>query len=300
VRIFLIGGSGYVGRHLTRRLAAEGRQVTALARSAGAADIIAQAGGRPLLASLDDAPAVAQASDLADAVIYVAQFPTVAEETCAVRAGLDRCAGKDKIFVMTSGTGVLCRDPGGGWSEPVHAEDDPFDPHPLLRDRVLLEDEVRARSGEIGRAMVIRPPQVYGHGGSVALPGMIAEARRRGFVPFVGPGLSIWSNVHVDDLCDLYIRMLDAGSGGSLYHAVGGEHCERHLALEVGNAMGLPARSIAISDIAGPYRSLAGCSSRSRAIRSRDELGWRPRSTDMFTDLLSGSYFTALQDEGIL
>lgn len=295
MRFFIVGGSGYVGRHLVSRLVAEGHETVCLARSDTASAAVRSAGGLPLLATLDD-DTILQAETLAaEVIIYVAQFPSVAEETAAVRAGLARCRGHDKTFIMTSGTGVLCRDAGGIWSPHVYSEDDPFEPHPLLKDRVALEWEVRRASDAVGRTIVIRPPQVYGHGESVALPGMIARARELGFVPYIGAGLAIWSTVHVDDLVDLYIRATAAGTGGALYHAVGGEHCERHLAIEIALAMGIPARSISAEDLDGPYQSLAGCSSRSRAFRSCEELGWTPRAIDLFSDLTLGSYADELR-----
>src|SRR3546814_8169345 len=244
MRIFIVGASGYVGGHLVRSLVHSGYEVAALARSGEAACRITALGARACACDLSADDMLAREHERADAIIYVAQFPSVSEERSAVEAGLRRIAGSGKTFVMTSGTGVLCRDPGGVWSAHIYAEDDPFEPHELLKSRVDLEQQVRHASTQGIRSIVIRPPQVYGHGGSVALPQIIARARELGFVPYIGQGLNIWSNVHIDGLVDLYVRALERGKSGALYHAVGGEHCERHLAESVGAMLCCPARSI--------------------------------------------------------
>lgn len=61
MRIFLSGGSGFVGRHLLRRLHAEGHEVVASVRSSQAAEAVKREGATPWHGTLVDRPLVAQA-----------------------------------------------------------------------------------------------------------------------------------------------------------------------------------------------------------------------------------------------
>ncbi|MGW6792639.1 NAD-dependent epimerase/dehydratase family protein [Streptomyces chartreusis] len=54
MRIFLTGGSGFVGQHLTRRLRSEGHDVVALAHSAASAQKVATVGAEPVRGDLLD------------------------------------------------------------------------------------------------------------------------------------------------------------------------------------------------------------------------------------------------------
>jgi nucleoside-diphosphate-sugar epimerase len=52
---------------------------------------------------------------------------------------------------------------------------------------------------------------------------LIEQARKSGIVRYVGRGANIWSNVHIDDLVDLYIAALDRAPAGSFYFVENGE-----------------------------------------------------------------------------
>ncbi len=72
MKIIVTGGSGFVGEHLVRRLAADGHTVLALARSVASADKVRTLGATPLPGDLDspdelDLPAV-------DAVVHAAAY----------------------------------------------------------------------------------------------------------------------------------------------------------------------------------------------------------------------------------
>ena len=54
---------------------------------------------------------------------------------------------------------------------------------------------------------------IYGHGAavdgdSVQLPRLLRAGAKSGVVRHVGPGRNIWSNVHIDDVADLYLLAL--------------------------------------------------------------------------------------------
>ena len=148
--------------------------------------------------------------------------------------------------------------------------------------------------------MVIRPPMIYGHGRSNQVPLFFKSALEIGRVTYVGRGLNIFSNVHVDDLAALYSLALEKGTAGALYHAVGGEANNRAIAEAVGEVLNLPVEGMeieALCKLRERDRDRIGLglavNSRSRAARARAELGWRPHCVDLIDDIRSGSYWSA-------
>ena len=58
--------------------------------------------------------------------------------------------------------------------------------------------------------------------GSVQIPKLIEEAQK-GVARHIGRGLNVWSNVHIDDVSDLFLLALEHSAPGSLYYAENGE-----------------------------------------------------------------------------
>lgn len=73
------------------------------------------------------------------------------------------------------------------------------------------------------RAMVVRPPLIWGYGGSRQVPWIFETITKTGGACFIGAGLNVYSHVHVDDLAYLYCLALQRGVAGALYHSVAGE-----------------------------------------------------------------------------
>ncbi len=208
----------------------------------------------------------------------------------AVAALLDRMQGSGKTFIFTSGTGVLGQRTEGGWSQDSFSEYDSFVPARTLVRRVETEDLVRAAEQRGVRGMVIRPPLVWGPGDHGHIANIYRSVAVTGAACYVGPGLNCYSNVHIDDLTDLFERVLDRGVAGALYHAVAGETPNRWIAECVARDLGCETRSVSLTeafDIWGKFATLIvmAASSRSRAIRAREELGWTPQHADMLSQI---------------
>jgi nucleoside-diphosphate-sugar epimerase len=115
MRVFLTGGTGYLGSAIAAQLVARGHAVTGLARSDRSAAVLAAAGVTPLLGDLADADVLREAVRDADGVIHAGfshddwgrMDEAFAQDERAVEAMLDALAGSDKSFVYTSGSGVL-------------------------------------------------------------------------------------------------------------------------------------------------------------------------------------------------
>jgi len=281
MRIFVLGATGYLGGGLVARFVADGHQVRGLARTAQAAAALEAREVAPVLGDLElDPDGALDAAGQADAVVFAPQL-LIEPERQVVGAFLDRMAGSGRTFVFTSGTGVLGRLTAGDWCEETFAEDDPFIPYKLVAGRVQTESLVRAAADRGVRALVIRPPLIWGptpHG-HVALT--YQSVAKTGAACYVGRGLNMYSHVHVEDLANLYALALEKGASGALYHAVSGEVANRWIAESVARDLGVEARSVTLDeaiDIWGKFVTLImlGVSSRSRSPRARRELGWTP------------------------
>jgi nucleoside-diphosphate-sugar epimerase len=285
VKIFLTGASGYIGGSVAAALRSAGHEVLGLVRSPHKVDQLAASGITPVLGDLNDAALLARAARDADAVVHTAD----ADHRAAADAMLGALAGSGKAFLHTSGSSIVG---DGAWGEPsdrIYADDTPFRPGPGRVARVAVNERVLAAAREGVRAMVITPSLIYGagrglHRESVQIPRLVALAKKSGVPRHVGRGENIWSNVHIDDLVDVYLRVLEKGSAGASYYAENGESSMREACAAIGRALGLGERTApmtkeeAIAEFGeGPATYSYGSNSRVRATRARRELGWSPR-----------------------
>ncbi len=295
MQILILGAGGYLGGALARKFLSDGHRVAALARGADKAKGFARLGLEPLTGGLDDLISLRDAIAAMDAVVLAAAIPFDQEWPVAdsLIAALE---GSGKPFIMTSGTAVLSHEtPNGEWRQETYAEDEPFTPPPWIAMRVETEAKVRAAASRGVRSMVVRPPLIWGHGGSKQVPAIFQSVTNTGAACYIGAGLNLYSHVHVDDLAAIYALALEKGQAGALYHAVAGEVCWRTLARAVAKVSGVEARGVGIDqarDIWGPFIGplFFGVSSRSRAVRTRHDLGWSPTHLDLEDDILHGSY----------
>lgn len=301
--VFVIGAGGYVGTSICEALAAAGHRVTGLARSAASAAALAGKGHGAAEGDAADPGAIAALADGFDATIVCATLP-FEEEAGFLRALLDRYAGSGRALVFTSGTAVLSIEtPDGEWREESFAEDDPFTAPAWMQVRVDTETMFRSYAERGVKAMVVRPPLIWGRGGSYQIPAIFDSIAKTGSACYRGLGLNLYSNVHVDDLAEVYRLALERGAPGALYHAVSGEADFRSLAEAAAQAMGCAARSVDFAEAVAIWGErfaplFFGVSSRSRAPRTRAELGWTPRHLDVIEDVRNGSYKARYAGEG--
>lgn len=281
MKIVVFGASGYIGQYVTARLVADGHAVSAFARSAASAEFVAGLGAVPARGDLDNLAETVALVQAHDVVVWIAQL-MLEDELRTVEAMLTALAGTGKTFIFTSGTSLMSIPTNGDWIENNYAEDEPFVPRRQIAPRLDIENRVRAAAAAGVRAMVIRPPLIWGNGGSKIIADLYHSARVTGSVCYIGRGLNVYSNVHVDDLAALYSLAIDNGVAGALYHAVSGEVSYGVIAATVARHLGVPARSISIAEGCDIWdKFMAGivlCScSRQRSPRARTELGWVPQ-----------------------
>lgn len=272
MRVFVTGGTGYVGAAVVRRLVEAGHAVSALARSDDGAARLAASGSEVVRGALEDADALAAAARAADAVVHAAATGRAGQDAVdrsAVEAMLGALGGSGRRFVYTSGAWVL-GDTGGA----VAAEDAPLRPAALVAWRAEVERRVRGADGV--RGVVVRPGLVHGRGGGMAA-GWVAAGRRKGVVRFVGDGAQRVNPVHVDDLADLYLLALDAPAG-TVLHGVAETVPTREAVEAAAAAAGARAEAWALEEARaalGPYADALVLDQRLSAEAAR-ALGWAP------------------------
>lgn len=284
MRVFITGASGYIGGSVAHGLVGAGHDVRGLVRSVGRARAVEDRGIDPVIGTLDDADLLADEAAAADAVINCA----VADHRGAVEAVLPALRGSGKLFLHTSGSSVVADLAGGEAGDAVYDESTPLEPLPGRASRVAIDELVLAAAADGVRAVVIRPTLIYGagrgvHRDSIQVPWLVALAQKHGVPKHIGPGANIWSNVHIDDLIDLYLRIVEAAPAGALYYAENGENAMREVCVAIGRALGLGERTepMSLEEASAEWGEGAahytmGSNSRVRARRARDELGWRP------------------------
>jgi nucleoside-diphosphate-sugar epimerase len=132
---------------------------------------------------------------------------------------------------------------------------------------------------------------IYGRGRgfnrhSVQVPMLIRQAKKDDAARYIGRGLNVWSNVHIDDLVDLYLLALDKALAGSFFFAENGEAQLKAIVEEIGRQLNLPAKTWAESEAIDAFGYEAavfalGSNSRVSAKNARERLGWRPRTNDI-------------------
>lgn len=302
-KVMVFGASGYVGKHVAAHLAARGYEVHGFARSESSARAVRDAGAAPVVGDLDDDAGIPALVKGYDAVVWAAQLMLEDEER-VTGIMLDAMAGTDACFIFTSGTSLMSIPTGGDWDERSFAEDEPFTPRKQIAPRLAIETKIREASARGIRAMVIRPPLIWGNGGCRMIEDFYHSARATGAVCYIGRGLNVYSNVHVDDLAELYRLAIEKGKPGALYFAVSGEVSYGIMARTIADELGVPTRSVTVEEgceIWDPFMAkivLPSCS-RQRSPRAREELGWAPRGDrlDLLEECRNPAYAEAKERE---
>jgi UDP-glucose 4-epimerase len=271
VRALVTGAGGFVGRHLVRRLEADGWDVVALTRlSVDLADPVAgaaavRAADPDVVYSLAAGRAKATAAERA-ATVAVNTSPWL------VDALPDRCR---VVVRLGSSTEYAAR------SQPL-AEDAPLEPRGFFgATKAAGSLLLQAAAAERGvRAAVLRAFQVYGPGDHPTrlVPVVLAAARDGGTVP-LPPAVSRRDWVWVGDVVDACVRaaVTDALPPGQVLNiGTGVQTSTEDLVAAAERATGRP---VATAPGAHPGRSWDTadwvCDPRAAA----DLLGWRPTVT---------------------
>ncbi|AQA05502.1 epimerase [Mycobacterium sp. MS1601] len=289
--IFVTGAAGYIGGAIAARLIQSEREVRGLVRTDEKARQLSDAGITPVFGSLDDTELLACEAHQSEMVINAAD----SDHRGAVEALIEGLAGSGKPLLHTSGTGMLAQDTGGGVSDRLLDDDSPYlsavdDAH---RSRAEIDELVTAAVNRGIRSVALCNTCIYGHGQglhqeSIMVPWLMKQARADGVARYIGKGQNKWSNVHIDDVVDLYLLAAAKAPGGNAYLVENGESSFADIAEAISQRLQLaPPQSWSVDEAAAQcgavYAYIFGSNCRVVAKRARAELNWRPKHHSMTT-----------------
>ena len=207
MRVFVLGGTGAIGRHAVRALVEAGHEIAAAARSPEKAAWVSSQGARPVHVSIFDGPGLRTAIEGFDAVVNLATAipPTSKFMLRSAWTANDRVRteGSSTLVDAALATGVprlvqesvsmLYRDGGDEWVD----EGCPTDDFPMARGNHAAEANAN-RFSEAGRVgVVLRLGWFYGPGAAHSEE-FFALARRHVCV-MMGAPHGFLSSIHVAD-----------------------------------------------------------------------------------------------------
>jgi nucleoside-diphosphate-sugar epimerase len=282
MKIFVTGAAGFIGGSIAAALVRKGHEVTGLARKPEQAQELAKIGVTAIIGNLNDRALLIAQAQAADAVINAAS----SDNRAAVEALIDGLSGTGKVFLHTSGSSIVGDASGGEGTDKIYHEDALPAPTPDKAARVAIDDLVLAAAAQGIRSAVLCNTLIYGHGAlprdSVQLPRLLKQARKSGIVRHVGPGRNIWSNVHIDDVVDLYLLALEKTPAGTFYFVESGEASFREMSNAIAQALQLPPAQdwpLEQAKEEWGYEMASyglGSNSRVRGQRARTLLAWAP------------------------
>ena len=220
MRIFLTGGTGYVGSAVLDALLRAGHEVTALVRDPEKAERVARRGVRPILGELGKPTSYQVQAENADAIVHTAfeyskrgqKVDRQAIDSLIGAATRRAAAGHAASFVYTSGVWVLGESPTpADETAPVHPT--PFVAWRPEHETLVLE---AGRAGGV-RTVVLRPGIVYG--GARGIIGDLLKDAANGLVRVIGEGKNHWPCIYDRDLADLYVRVATLDDASGVFHA---------------------------------------------------------------------------------
>ena len=285
MKVFITGGSGYIGQATIRSLRNHGHHAVALVRTDEAGKRVHDLGATSVCGALTDIEVIRAAAGNADAAIHLAQdygADTAAVDIAAATAMLDGLAGRP--YVHTGGVWVYGNTAG------MIDESAPQAAPPITSWRADNEKKVLNRATQGGHPVLVMPGVVYGHG-----RGLIGQFLERpaasGAAHYIGSGENHWAMVHVDDIAELYVAALSAAPG-TVYAGVDDRQSPtmRQIAEAVSVAAGRPgtASSITLERARkefGPFADAFALDQRISAARAGRDLGWAPENRDVLAEL---------------
>lgn len=311
MRVFLTGGTGFIGGHLARQLRARGDDVVALVRSPDKAGALREIGCELVEGDLSSDAAIRSGIAGCDAAIHAgavykvgipksehaAMYESNVRGTervldAAIDGGIPRI-----VYVSTCG---VFGDTHGRLVEEGYKRDTDF-PSEYERTKTLAHELAEDRIGKGAPIMIVQPGGVYGPNDHSEIGNMIEQVSN-GKLPAKALADAGFMFCHVEDIAAGIVLALDKGKPGGSYILAGdqgriGELIDKVAELAgrkpprftvptpvlkalaplgpvIGPAMGFPP------NLAELIRSSDGVTYWATDAKARRELGFAPRDLD--------------------
>lgn len=242
MRVFVTGGTGFVGAHLVQALRARGDSVTCLVRNPAKAQALGWNDIRLVRGDLDDAGALRAGCEGAEVVYHVAGRISARSADDFMRANRDgtahvldaAAAGPPRRFVLVSSLAAAGPTVPG---RPIDEARAASPVTPYGHSKLAAETLVR---GATFPWTIVRPPTVYGEWDREVL--RVFKLARTGVAPVLGDGGQELSVIYAGDLA---AALIAAGSAtGTVNRAYFAAHpvttTSGELVRAIGRAVGRP------------------------------------------------------------
>ncbi|KAK8249835.1 putative nucleoside-diphosphate-sugar epimerase [Phyllosticta capitalensis] len=274
--------------------------------------------------TLDDYDVIKEEASKADIVIHTADASDHEGAAKAIADGMASGHTKERpgYWLHTGGTGILTfadsdAERYGEYDPKVY--DDMEGQHELTNlpdhafhrnvDKIVIE--AGTKHADVVKSVIICPPCIYGPGRgpvwkrSRQVPTLVQKTLELKKAPIIGAGKSVWNNVHVHDLGDLFTLYADAAAthnhDAELWGPKGyvlaenGEHAWGDVAKAAAEAAAkagyipAPDTTSMSKDEAwevADFQALSwGMNSRGKAIRAKKLLGWQPKAPSIWEEI---------------
>ncbi len=230
MRIFLTGGTGFIGGEVARRLRARGDDVVALVRTPAKATPLTTAGCELVTGDLSDATQLRAAMDGADAVIHGAAVYEMGIPASARAAMADaNVGGTERVLAAAADAGVkravyVSTVAIFGNTKGAVADEEWTRVAGFTSAYEQTKVEAHAVAQDLAAQglplVTVQPGVVYGPGDTSELGGVFSRylAGKLPMLPFPGMG---FTPVHRDDLVAGILLALDKGEVGESYVLAG-------------------------------------------------------------------------------
>lgn len=292
-KIFITGVSGYIGGAIARKMLAQGHQVMGLVRKREQFGPLENQGVIPLKGSLDDLAALQKGSRWADVVINAANY----EDLSSTAIFLSELRQTGKSYVHVGGSSIAGVVTMGLADSTVYSEQT-IQPRLEKTNLAAIHAACKQASANGIRSVVVAPSIVYNENmlqDSAFFSTWAQWAQELGTVPYLGDGQNIWSNVHLNDLTDLFILAIQLAPSGSVFFAENGSVSMKEMAIFMSDRLGLKCAptSLPIEAFISKWGLATSCTvfggnSRVSAKKAKDELGWNPNGPHLGDVLKNG------------
>jgi nucleoside-diphosphate-sugar epimerase len=231
-RVFITGGSGFVGRNLILHFAGKGAEVVALVRSEKAAELVTRLGATAYRGDLLNS-AMVDGMKGCDLLIHAAADTShgtaspeqmrVNEEGTRLVLQSAQTAGIRKVVHLSTESVLATGNPLINVDETTPVPRSAVGEY--SRSKAAAEAIALAHNAKDFQVVVLRPRFVWGRDDTTALPALI-EAAKSGKFAWIGGGNYLTSTTHIANLCFAVECALENGRGGEVYLISDGEPVE--------------------------------------------------------------------------
>ncbi|KAK6331255.1 hypothetical protein TWF696_003315 [Orbilia brochopaga] len=242
LKVFLTGGTGYIGGAvLATLLRSPDLSITTLVRSESHIEALTSPSSNPkffsgstpncVLGTLEDLDLLRKHASNSDIVINCASAEDVPVVEALINGLAEAPENSKKIFIQTSGTsGFAVWNDGDKGGRPISDTEDLVS---LLKEMNDKEEyghrTATLRAIELSKeknvkTFTIVPPTIYGESPaptprlSIQIPFLIRAAIQNKKAYYIRSGQGVWSNVHINDLANLYEIVLRCALSGVAKH----------------------------------------------------------------------------------